>query len=128
MDADEQGGTLTTRPVIFKGKHLFVNVDCPQGELKAEVLDKDGKPIKPFSLENCKPISCDKTLAAVTWKEADLSTLSGKPVRVRFHVKNGSIYSFWVSPSKSGASNGYVAAGGPGFSGPTDTVGQSSTE
>ena len=29
-----------------------------------------------------------------------------------------------VSPEKTGASNGYVAAGGPGFTGPTDTVGR----
>jgi len=29
----------------------------------------------------------------------------------------------WVSPDRSGASHGYVAAGGPEFTGPTDTVG-----
>ena len=29
-----------------------------------------------------------------------------------------------VSLEKSGASHGYGAAGGPGFTGPTDTVGQ----
>jgi hypothetical protein len=35
----------------------------------------------------------------------------------------GSLYAFWVSPESTGASHGYVAAGGPGFTGPTDTVG-----
>ena len=54
----------------------------------------------------------------------DLSALAGKPVRFRFHLRNGSLYSFWVSPETSGASHGYVAAGGPGFTGPADTVGQ----
>jgi hypothetical protein len=124
MDAGKKGGTLTTRPLTFKGKHLFANVDCPKGELKAEVLDKDGKPIEPFTLENCAPLSCDRTLAAVTWKTADLSAVSGKPVRFRFHLKNGSLYAFWTSPDASGASYGYVAAGGPGFAGPRDTVGR----
>jgi hypothetical protein len=33
------------------------------------------------------------------------------------------LYSFWVSPERSGASQGYVAAGGPGFTGARDTVG-----
>ena len=33
------------------------------------------------------------------------------------------MYSFWVSPTADGASNGYVAGGGPGFTGPTDTLG-----
>jgi hypothetical protein len=125
MHAGDTGGTLTTRPLTFKGKHLFVNADCPHGELKAEVLDKDGKAIEPFTVTNCEPVSCDKTLAALTWKgSADLSAVAGKPVRFRFHLNNGGIYAFWVSPDKSGASHGYVAAGGPGFTGPTDTVGK----
>jgi len=124
MDAAGKGGTLTTRPLTFKGKYLFVNIDCPEGELKAEVLDRDGKVIEPFTMANCKPLSCDKTLAAVTWQDgAELSALSGKAVRFRFHLTNGSLYAFWVSPEPSGASHGYVAAGGPGFTGPTDTVG-----
>lgn len=124
MDAGKQGGTLTTRPVTFKGKHLFVNVDCPQGELKAEVLAKDGKVIQPFTAANCNALSCDKTLARVTWKPGrDLSSLAGKPVRFRFHLQGGSLYAFWVSPGPSGASHGYVAAGGPGLTGPTDTIG-----
>lgn len=124
MDADGKGRTLTTRPLTFKGKHLFVNVDCPKGELSAEVLDKDGKVVAPFTLKNCKAVSCDKTLAAVTWRGVDdLSTLAGRSVRFRFHLQEGSLYAFWVSPDRSGASHGYVAAGGPGFTGPTDTVG-----
>ena len=115
---------MTTRPITFKGKHLFVNVDCPDGTLKAEVLDADGKVIEPFTAANCKAVACDKTATAVTWQGVDdLSALSGKPVRLRFHLENGSLYAFWVSPDKSGASHGYVAAGGPGFTGPTDTVG-----
>jgi hypothetical protein len=124
MNAEAPRGTLTTRPVTFNGRYLFVNVDCPEGELKAEVLDRDGKVIEPFTVPNCTPVSCDKTLAEVTWKGAsDLSVMAGKPVRFRFHLENGGLYAFWVSPEKSGASHGYVAAGGPGFTGARDTVG-----
>ena len=53
--------------------------------------------------------------------------LNGTPVKFRFHLRNGRLYAFWVSPSPSGASHGYVAAGGPGFAGPTDTVGTAAT-
>jgi hypothetical protein len=117
--------TLTTRPVTFKGKYLFVNVLCPRGELKVEVLDKDGEVIEPFTLENCEPIAADKTLVQVNWEgNKDLADLAGKPVRFKFYLENGSLYSFWVSPDESGASHGYVGAGGPGFTGPTDTIGQ----
>jgi hypothetical protein len=34
------------------------------------------------------------------------------------------LYAFWVSPTIDGASRGYVAAGGPGFTSDTDTVGE----
>jgi hypothetical protein len=44
-------------------------------------------------------------------------------VQFRFYLKSGKLYAFWISDKESGASNGYVAAGGPGFTGPTDTVG-----
>jgi hypothetical protein len=60
----------------------------------------------------------------VAWKAGDLARVAGQPVRFRFHLKGGRLYAFWVSPEKSGASHGYVAAGGPGFTGPTDTVGR----
>jgi len=47
-------------------------------------------------------------------------------VKFRFFVKQGQLYAFWVSPDKSGASYGYVGAGGPGFAGPVDTAGSAS--
>ena len=127
MDAEKKEGTLTTRAVRFKGKYLFVNIDAPNGELRVEALDGKGRVIQPFSRENCVPIRVDKTLQAVNWKGAnDLSAISGKPVKFRFYLRNGRLYSFWISPDRSGASHGYVAAGGPGFTGPTDTVGAGS--
>ena len=53
----------------------------------------------------------------------DLAPLAGRKVRFRFHLRQGELYAFWVSPDLHGASRGYVAAGGPEFAGPTDTVG-----
>ena len=124
MSAGPEGGALTTRPVRFGGKYLLVNVDAPQGELRVEALDEKGQPVAPFTSEKCRPLSVDKTLQAVTWEGAeDLSALSGKVVRFRFHLNNGRLYAFWVTPDKSGASYGYVAAGGPGIPGIADTVG-----
>ncbi|MES2307219.1 MAG: glycosyl hydrolase family 32 [Verrucomicrobiota bacterium] len=124
MNAKEKEGTLTTRPVTFKGKYLFANVNTPQGELRAEVLDENNKVIAPFSMENSVPSTTDKTRLKLGWKGGeDLGSLAGRKVKFRFQLKNGELYSFWVSPDLSGASYGYVAAGGPGFNGPIDTVG-----
>ena len=89
-----------------------------------EVLDADRRLIEPYSLEKAVPVRVDSTRHCVEWTGAsDLSRLANSPVRFRFHLTNGSLYAFWVSTSKSGASNGYVAAGGPGLSGPIDTLG-----
>jgi hypothetical protein len=124
LDAGEAPGAVTTKAVVFNGKHLFVNLDAPRGELRAEVLDEQGRVIAPFSAEDCEPVSCDRTRQHVTWKgSTDLSALRGRRVKFRFHLRQGRLYAFWVSPDANGASHGYVAAGGPEFDGPTDTVG-----
>ena len=125
LDAESEPGELLTRPLLFKGKHLFVNVAAAQGELKVELLDQQHKAIEPFTIANCEPIRADKTLVEVKFRGAkDLSALAGRPVRMRFQLRNGSLYSFWVSPDSGGASHGYVAAGGPGLLGATDAAGE----
>jgi hypothetical protein len=129
MDAGAEPGTLVTRKMTFKGRFPFVNVDFagsanPSGQLRVAVLDAEGNVIQPFSLENSLPITAASTHARIAWKGAtDLSSLAGQPVRCKFQLTAGQLYSFWVSPDASGASYGYVAAGGPEFDGPVDTVG-----
>ena len=128
MTADEQG-SLTTRPVIFTGSRLFVNAACAKGTLRVEILDQAGNPIEPYTLEACQPLSADSTLMPITWKTtADLTALRGQPVRLRFVLTQGALYSFWVSRDATGRSDGYVAGGGPGFTGMTDTIGRATLE
>ena len=125
MDTDSSGGVLTTRSVRFTGRRLFVNLDAPQGDLRVEIIDEKGVTIPPFSKIQSVPVSGNQTLAAVNWKGvSDLSKLEERPVRFRFYLRKGRLYSFWVSPDASGSSRGSVAAGGPGFTGPMDTVGR----
>jgi len=124
MRAGSGGGALQTRPVQFSGRHLFVNADATGGELRVEICDTQGRPIEPFTTYACVPVRSDSTAQTVRWASGDhLSALAGKPVTIRFHLTGGELYSFWVSPDSSGASHGYVGAGGPGFDGPTDTTG-----
>ncbi len=126
MDAGSSEGLLLTRPVQFSGRFLFVNARI-DGELKVEVLDEKEQPIPGLARQDCLAVQGDKTLLPVTWKNGkDLSGLNGKPIRFKFYLTNTSLYSFWVGSDTSGASGGYVAAGGPGFTGPTDTVGLTS--
>jgi hypothetical protein len=109
----EGPGDLTTRPVQFKGKHLFVNVN---GELRVEVLDEAGKVIRAS-----KPASGDQTKLKIEWQDgADLYDMAGQAVKFRFQVTKGSLYAFWVTPDEKGSSQGFVGAGGPGFAGTRD--------
>jgi hypothetical protein len=130
LDARAEGGVVITRPVRFSGKQLFVNVDCPDGELRVDVLrenvdnfrERREPVIEPFTLDRCMPIRTNSTRQRVQWQGVDdLSVLAEQPVRFRFHLKNGRLFAFWVSESPEGTSAGYVAAGGPEFSGPTDS-------
>ncbi len=122
-------GILTTRPVVFTGKNLFVNVNADKGELVAQVADMDGKPIAPFTFENSESIRNNTTIAQMKWKGgSDLSVLANKPVRFEFKLEKGKLYAFWVSRDESGRSDGYVAGGGPGFTSNIDTRGKKAYE
>ena len=124
LEAGAAGGEILTRPITFTGSHLFVNVDAPQGQLRAELTDESGGPLAPFTLDQCEVLSTDSTLAQIRWSGGDdLAALAGRPVRIRFHLTNGALYAFWVSCDRTGRSDGYVAAGGPGYIGFIDTVG-----
>jgi hypothetical protein len=113
-----------TRPVTFSGKYLFVNLDAPDGSLRVEVLDRSGRVIPAYAAAQAIPVHGDSTRARVTWTTMpDLAAVAGQPVRFRFTLTRGRLYSFWVSASTDGASRGYMAAGGPGFTGLTDTIG-----
>ena len=112
--------SLTTRPLRWSGAHLFVNADV-EGALRVEVLDASGRVIAPFTLEGAVPVMGDGTRQAVRWQgRASLAELAGEVVRFRFTLSRARLYAFWVSPSPTGSSRGYAAAGGPGFVRSTD--------
>ena len=118
---DSREGTLTTRTLSFGGGYLFVNYESRGGELRAEVLDEDGRVIQPFTRDACEAVRGDGTRQPVRWSSGEFQALAGREVRLRFSLSRGRLYAFWVSTWTSGESRGYVAAGGPGLSGPLDT-------
>ena len=83
MDAGGHGGTLTTRPVSFRGSRLFVNLD---GELRMEAIAAH------------RPLAAGAVCGNNTKLELhdDLSAFAGQPVRFRFHLTRGKLYSFWI--------------------------------
>ncbi len=97
MRAGDRAGTLTTRPLRFQGKRLFVNAAVRKGELRVEALDKDGRVIEPFTRAACVPVRTDSTKIEIRWKKAgDVAALANRDVRFRFHLRAGDLYAFWT--------------------------------
>ena len=112
--------TLITRPLRFTGAHAFINADV-QGAVRVEMLDRDGKTLAGFEADRSVPITGDRTKHPVSWTGgAAISRLANTTVRFKFVLDRAHLYAFWVSPSARGESRGYVAGGGPGFSGSRD--------
>jgi hypothetical protein len=96
VSAPWKGGQLLTKPLVFTGNDLELNVaTSAAGNVLVEIQDKDGTPIDGFSLAECAEIFGDSVARSVQWNSnADLSTLAGKPVRLRFSLKDADLYSF----------------------------------
>ena len=63
------------------------------GELRARVLDGEGKAYPGFDWQDCEAIRGDRVDHAVQWK-ADLGTLAGKHTAFEFSLKRGRLYAF----------------------------------
>lgn len=90
-------GIITTKPVLFNGKELKINAKLGAGGfLRVEVLDSKGNPIDGFTFDKSKPINGDQYSALVSWAgNSNISKLAGREIKLRFHLKNGNLFSFW---------------------------------
>ncbi len=93
--AGSDGGELITKPVIFAGERLLLNFASKEGgSLRVEIQDGDGKPIDGFALADCTALHGDELRRAVQWGGGDVSRLAGKPLRLRFVLRDADLYSF----------------------------------
>lgn len=88
-------GWLLTKPLKLKGKTLFVNADASRGVLTVSILDENGQPIPRFDRYSCIHIAKDDTAAPVKWRAADIASLAGRTVRLKFYLRHAALYSFW---------------------------------
>jgi hypothetical protein len=90
------GGEITTKPIIFNGKQLIINYSTSAvGGIKAEIQNTNGEPIEGFSMSDSEELYGDSLSQPVLWKNgSDVSALSGKPICLRFMLKDADLYSF----------------------------------
>ncbi len=72
------------------------------GSVQVELQDAAGKPMPGFTLADMPPLYGDELDAAVAWKSGgDVSSLAGKPVRLRFVLKDADVYALRFADAKS---------------------------
>jgi len=88
-------GELVTKPFTFAGAAFVINfATAAEGSVRVEIQDADGKPIPGFTLGDCLGIRGDEIERVVNWKKgANVSRLAGRPVRLRFELRDANLYS-----------------------------------
>lgn len=89
-------GTVLTKPLIFEGSRLTLNCSTSAaGQIKVELLTAEGSSLPPFGQDECLEIFGDFIDRKVHWStESKLESLRGKPVRLKFYLKEAEVFSF----------------------------------
>jgi len=120
MDAPyDREVTVVTKPLVFKGNRLLLNIDTDAaGYAQVGLLDENGQPIEGFSVDDCVYINGDFVETEVEWfpnwgefkefagknfeeientemnvnLEKDVSSLQGKTVQIVFRLRGCKLY------------------------------------
>ena len=99
LDAGATTGTVLTKKLLGLEGGLHVNYRTAGGWLKAEVLDEAGAVIPGYGQDACQPLQGDSIDEVVTWAGRSTLPAGPGPLRLRFIVQNGSLYSFQAGPA-----------------------------
>jgi hypothetical protein len=88
------GCELTTKPLTFDGSSLHLNfATSAAGSVRVELQNPDGSAIDGFALADCHELFGDSVDRPVGWKDgSNVSQLSGKPIRLRFELRDADLY------------------------------------
>lgn len=100
VHADYEGGELITRPFIFSGSRLVLNFGTSAaGFVQVELQDASGQPVPQFLLTENNELIGNAIEREVRWRStSDVSSLAGKPVRLRFVLKDADVFAFQFKP------------------------------
>ncbi|MFM9001340.1 MAG: hypothetical protein ACKORB_06920 [Opitutia bacterium] len=100
MHAPAAGGEFTTRPFRFAGRFLRLNLaTSAAGSVKVEILGEDGVPVPGRTLADSHDFAGNRLAHDFRWKGgADLSDLAGRPIRLRFVLRDADVHSLQFAP------------------------------
>jgi hypothetical protein len=96
LHADYADGEMLSKPFRFTGKALHLNLSTGvAGSVAVEIQDAEGKPLPGYTLADCQAISYDDIDRVIAWKGgSDVAALAGKPVRLRWVLRDADVFSF----------------------------------
>ena len=84
---------MLTKPLTLNGGELHLNVDANQGYIIVSVTDDTGEALENYVSDQIVGNQLD---AGVEFKHS-LKALKGRKVRLRFQLRNASLYSYWFA-------------------------------
>ena len=96
VNAGASGGEFTTHTMTFTEGSLELNFSTSAvGSVRVEIQDADGVALPKFAMADCPDHFGDDIEGGVSWHGGgDLSGLAGKPIRLRFALKDADLYAF----------------------------------
>jgi hypothetical protein len=99
IHAPLSGGEVTTKALTFTGNRLSLNyATSAAGSLRVEIQNADGEPMPGYSLDDSDELFGDSIDHDAGWNgSADVSSLDGQEVRLRFVLSDGDLFSMQFS-------------------------------
>ena len=97
LDADADGGAVTTVPLLWQGKRLYLNADAADGEIRCELVDATDQTLPGFEQKDSIPISDDGVRLAVGWRRQErMPANAAGPIQLRIWLRDARLYSYWI--------------------------------
>ena len=96
LDADADGGVVSTAPFRWEGERLYVNAEAEDGEIRCELISSDGQPLAGYERNDSVCLTADGVRQPVLWGEREfLPKETEGPVQLRFWLRDARLYSYW---------------------------------
>ena len=92
---------IVTRPIIFSGARLELNIDTGAvGYAQVGFIDEAGRPVPGRSVDACVYLNVNATAHRVEWlgRGSDVSDLAGRPLRLVLRLRGASLYALQFVP------------------------------
>ena len=93
----EKTGQVTLKPLDLTAvKSLELNADATAGEVRAEILDAEGRRVRGFSREDAMVVIGDSLRHSLRWQARSITNLPSGTYMLRLHLHNATAYALTI--------------------------------